>query len=91
MPLILRAYEVLRGLADDGPCKFRGWVLFQMLSWFRFAIFVFVFIPSYFSITNCLSNIILVTRTISPVNDTNGQHYPLMETVTALSLCSKQH
>ena len=41
-----------------------------MLSWFRFAIFVVVFIPSYFSISNCLSNTILVTRTISPVNDT---------------------
>ena len=41
-----------------------------MLSWFRFAIFVVVFIPPYFSITNCFSNTILVTRTISPVNDT---------------------
>ena len=41
-----------------------------MVSWFNFAIFVFVFILSHFSIKNCLSNTILVTRTISPVNDT---------------------
>ena len=75
MPLI--PLKVLRGLADDDPCKLMGWVFFEMLSRFRFAIFVFVFIPSYFNITNFLSNMILVTKTISPIND-------------RLTLCSKQ-
>ena len=41
-----------------------------MLSLFKFAIFIFVFIASYFGTANSPSNKILVTKTMSPVNET---------------------
>ena len=43
---------------------------FKCLAGSDLLFFVFVFIPSYFSITNCLSNITLGTRTIPLINDT---------------------
>ena len=65
--------KVLRGLADDGPCKSMGWVLFKMHSWslfalfFLFVCFVFIFIPPYFSITKSLSNIINPVDFLQPL------------------------